>query len=140
MNPAEQGCLLCRHWVPQQQEDWKPSYAGERYDYKDARASILATERHIKGQCALHPVWSPAGSAHYCWQLEPQDRQEGVSAKDFIHGTWQTRQSKEQEKQIAELKRQLAVSRKTSASRLARLTARRNGRDAAAHVDEADAS
>jgi len=123
-------CLTCAYFVFDEPSDWKPAYTGHSYDRGDALRRIRASDgEHATGRCSFFPVWTQHDSGHGCGQYESDEE---PSLSDTIWGTWQERDAKGQREAADKLRKQLAGTRKISASRLARLQKlekRKNGHD-----------
>jgi hypothetical protein len=121
-------CLLCKHFLPEVPDDWKPDYAGQTYDSGHVAAKIKADGLHQHGMCALYPVHIKIQTAHGCGQFKRRYRAwKDYTLYEFI---WGKRGNKTYDEN-RELRRQLKVTRARSHKRLERikeLTKKPNGK------------
>jgi hypothetical protein len=103
--------------------EWKPAYAGDKFEGWVVRLWIRENERHIKGKCTFYPTWIEVFSNHYCGQLTLVDDGEN-HAQIYIWGTEKYVELRALEAKVKELKAQLEKARAISAGRLAKLKVR----------------
>lgn len=133
MTEQRKACLTCKHVRFKIPADWKPTFEGEEYDRYDARRLIRETERHIAATCTFHPAWLEVTTGHYCGQWENAVRTEHESLREFLWGTWASREAKYLTETNAKLRARLKAVSRISASRLARLRGKANGKTQTEH-------
>jgi len=114
-------CLMCIHFRPIQDPEWKPSYDTDKYDWVDVRNKIRETKGvNQAGHCHLNPSPVKVMTNQECSQFNPMEYAV-VEYSDFIWGSPQARNVDQAQEQIKELTRQLKVAREISRNRLQRL-------------------